>query len=631
MRITIPIIERHALAQLQSNFNSAVHDYRLVWKTLAITDIVYKIIAFLILTSVVGLAFRTMLRLSGRTVLADEDILYFLIEPVGWVSVIIVGALWLGIFALEQAALMAILSAAAQGHHLSYIGALQFALVHSRAVLRLTARLVSTMLLVIAPFLLVVGFIYIKLLTEYDINFYLTERPPVFILAVSLTTIILIAAMSLILRLLSSWFFALPLVLFENTKVSKALSLSGKRAQGHRLRILKWLVGWALVNVILSASIPFLVISLGRLMVPGATAALLFLVLTIGVILALWLVSNLLLNMLASTSFAAVLFNVYCHFGKNGELYRAPSIHKTIHSYQSRVKVTRKKILISSLAALIMSFAIGLGVLYDVQLEDHTDIIAHRGASATTPENTMAAVIQAIAEKADWVEIDVQETADGDVVVFHDSDFMKLANNNLKIWDATISDLKSIDIGSHFSQQFKEQRVPLLCQVLVASKGKIRVIIELKYYGHDQQLEQRVAEIVEAEGMQSEVMIMSLKSDKVQKMKALRPLWKVGLLASAAIGNLANADADFLAVNAGLATRDFIRSVHENDKQIYAWTVNDTSTMSTLIGRGVDGLITDKPALAQTVLEHRSNINLLGRILLELTEILGVPPEIREQ
>ena len=369
---------RHTLTQLQSSLYSAVHDFRLAWKTLAITDIVYKIIAFLILTSIVGIAFRTMLSLSGRTVLADEDILYFLMEPVGLLSVVIVGALWLGIFALEQAALMGVLRAAAQGHRLSYIGALQFALVNSRAVLYLAARLVSIMLLVTAPFLAAAGFIYLTLLTEYDINFYLTERPPVFILAVSLGVLITITVTSVILRLFSNWFFALPVLLFENAKISTALSFSHERAQGQRLRILVWLVGWALVNFMLSAIISFLIIWLGRFIIPEATASLPLLVLMIGVILVLWLVTNLLVNMLSSITFAAVLFNLYRHYGNQGELNIIPSTHRNTKANQSNFRITRRNVLITALASVILSFAIGFGALYDIQLEDHTEIIAHR-------------------------------------------------------------------------------------------------------------------------------------------------------------------------------------------------------------------------------------------------------------
>ncbi|WP_221894791.1 hypothetical protein [Bathymodiolus japonicus methanotrophic gill symbiont] len=90
---------------------AASRDFRATWKTLLITDLFYKFISFLVFSSVVGIAFRTMLSLSGRAVLADEDILYFLLEPIGWVSVIVVGAISLGILAFEQTALMGVLQA----------------------------------------------------------------------------------------------------------------------------------------------------------------------------------------------------------------------------------------------------------------------------------------------------------------------------------------------------------------------------------------------------------------------------------------------------------------------------------------------------------------------------------------
>ena len=71
-------------------------------------------------------------------------------------------------------------------------------------------------------------------------------------------------------------------------------------------------------------------------------------------------------------------------------------------------------------------------------------VIAHRGAAGKAPENTMASIRQAIEDGTDWIEIDVQETADGKVVVIHDSDFMKLAGVNMKVWDGTLHELKAI-------------------------------------------------------------------------------------------------------------------------------------------------------------------------------------------
>ena len=610
---------------------AAIRDLRATWKTLAITDIAYKFIAFVVLSSIVGITFRIMLSLSGRTVLADEDILYFLLEPVGLVCVIVVGALSLGILAFEQAALMGVIQANAQGRHINYVGALQFALVNAKVVLLLTTRLIAAMFIAIAPFLLLAGIIYFTLLTEYDINYYLTARPAEFLVAVALGLTLLCTFVFLVLSLVSGWLFSLPLVLFENIKPSKALSLSRERTKNYRFKLLRWITSWSLIMIVLSTTLSFLVIWMGQLIVPKASDSLPLLTIMIGITLIFWLVTNLLINLLGTTSFAVMLFNLYRHYGNQDiqSITRTRGEQNTLN--KSGFRLTKKRLLLGAMLGIVLSAAVGMGAMYGVQFTERAEIIAHRGASATAPENTLAAIKQAIADQADWVEIDVQETADGEVVVFHDSDFMKLANNDLKIWDASMEDLAQIDIGSHFDARFNAERVPTLRQVLAACKGKIRVIIELKYYGHDQQLEQRVAEIVEAEQMQASIMIMSLKSDKVQKMKALRPDWQVGLLTSAAIGNLSSAKADFLAVNLGLAKRRFVQSVHHNDKQVFVWTVNDAPTMSRLIGRGVDGLITDQPAIARRVLQHRADMPPLGRLLLDLSEILGMSPELGDQ
>jgi glycerophosphoryl diester phosphodiesterase len=293
--------------------------------------------------------------------------------------------------------------------------------------------------------------------------------------------------------------------------------------------------------------------------------------------------------------------------------------------------ITRRWLLAAGVVGILIAGVVGTLALRSVRLEDDVKIMAHRGSSAAAPENTLAAIRQAIDDGADFVEIDVQETADGEVVVFHDSDFMKLAGVDLKIWDATVDDLGEIDIGSSFSPEFKDERVPTLAQVLEACKGKIGVNIELKYYGHDQRLEQRVAEIVEAHEMTPQVLAMSLKMDGVEKMKSLRPNWKVGLLMSVSAGKLSDIEADFLAVNAGFADRGLIRSAHDSGKEVYVWTVDDAATMSAMISRGVDGLLTNKPALARSVLQQRARMSPPERLLLELAALFNAAPDIGEQ
>ena len=209
------------------------------------------------------------------------------------------------------------------------------------------------------------------------------------------------------------------------------------------------------------------------------------------------------------------------------------------------MRITRTRLLAAGIVGVVVAAAAGAFVVRSVRLEDKVDVTAHRGSSKAAPENTMAAVRKAIEDGADWVEIDVQETADGEVVVFHDSDFMKLAGVDLKIWDATAADLRDIDVGTGFGPEFEDERVPTLGEVLDECKGKVGVNIELKYYGHDEQPERRVTEIVESHGMPADVVVMSLKIDAVRKMKSIRPGWTAGLLMSVSAGNLKNVDVDF--------------------------------------------------------------------------------------
>jgi glycerophosphoryl diester phosphodiesterase len=99
---------------------------------------------------------------------------------------------------------------------------------------------------------------------------------------------------------------------------------------------------------------------------------------------------------------------------------------------------------------------------------------------------------------------------------------------------------------------------------------------------------------------------------------------------SVSAGNLKKIDADFLAVNARFADRRLIRAAHRNGKEVFVWTVNDAPTISTMIGRGIDGLLTDKPALARSVLEQRAQMSVPERLLLEFSKVLGAAPEFGE-
>ncbi len=484
----------------QSLLNNAIRDLRSSWKPLALTGIVFKLIAFVLLTPLVGLLFQFLIALSGTSVLTDVDILYLLVRPIGWVCVVMVGAVWLAIIALEQASLLGILCAKQLDQRLGVFGALRFAVANAAAVIQVMARIIVFTLLIMAPLVAVAAVAYSLLLSQYDINYYLSEKPPEFIVALGIGAVMLVALTAILLSLFTGWAFAIPLAVFERVSPSAAPRCSRQRTLGHRRTILLWIVGWFLATTVLSTVATAIVAAIGHLLVPDATSSLRLIVVAVGITLLLWVIANFAVNLLSTTAFAAILFNLYRRLGSAGLAdLRLGAAEAALD--QTGFRITLVRLVGAGIAGVVIAVAIGATAMQSIRLDDDVQIMAHRGSSQAAPENSMAAFRQAIADGADWIELDVQETADGEVVVLHDSDFMKLSGNPLKIWDATMDNLQDIDIGSRFGPEFKDERVPTLGEVLDECKGKIRVNIELKYYGHDQQLEQRVVDVVESREM----------------------------------------------------------------------------------------------------------------------------------
>ena len=192
---------------MQSTLRNTVGDFRRCWKKLALTDLLYKGIAFVLLTPLVALLLSSMMAVSGRGVVTDMGLLEFFLGPVGWICGIFVGALTVAIVAFEMAALLIVLAASKQ-NPVTATSALLFASSYAWPIIRVTARMAAITLAMMVPFLLIAILVYSTLLTEFDINFYLQQKPPAFLLAVGIAAVLLLALAVVLLRLATSWLFA---------------------------------------------------------------------------------------------------------------------------------------------------------------------------------------------------------------------------------------------------------------------------------------------------------------------------------------------------------------------------------------------------------------------------------------
>ena len=593
------------------------------WQQVFTLHLAYTALGIILFTPLVAIISRLLLGLSDQPALADQDIAWFLLSPAGIAALVFLAGLTIAIFGFEQASLMTMGAGHAQGLHIGTLTALRFTALRAHSIFIFAVRLVVRVLLLTLPFVAASGAIAWFLLSTYDINYYLAEQPAEFWIAAVMIGLLLLAMLLILVSKLLAWSMALPLVLFAGIAPAKSFARSERLTRGHKHRLLKTLAIWALLVFIFSTLVLGIVQLLGSWLAPKFFDSIDWLVPVLGGLVALWMLGNFVATVFAAGSLGYTLVGFY-------QQYCATEA-RTVLVAMTREQPTRGWRLSAPLLTLMLAAAVVSAVLVGnwlvdgIQIKDTVTVVAHRGAAGRAPENTLASIRAAIEDASDWVEIDVQETVDGEVVVIHDSDFMKLAGVDLKVWDGTLEQIRDIDIGSWFDPQFSAERVPTLVEVLEEAKGKARVVIELKYYGHDQQLEQRVVDIVEQLGMTDEVAIMSLKYEGVQKIRALRPDWTIGLLSAKAIGDLTSLDVDFLAVAMGMASPGFVRRSHEQGKQVFVWTVNDAVSLSRMMSLGVDGVISDEPALAREVIADRAGLNSAERLLMHTAILFGKP------
>jgi len=604
----------------------AFRDFQRAWGRLLETDLFYKLVAFVLLTPLAGLILNLFVARSGSSVIADQDIFWFLIRPVGLIGLAVMGGVALAIVVLESACLMLIGFGELRESPIGAFAAIRRGLHSSSRIVLLTVRIVVVLLLTAIPFLIVIGLLYQQLLTQFDINYYLAEKPAEFKFVVVLATILIAVFAALVIRRLGSWALALPVLLLEAKTPKEALEESAERTRDRLPLVGLSLIGWAAFSLVLSAVPLALIDLLSGWIFPAVRNSMGAVTAAAGVLLTLFVVTQFLVTAIGASTLAMLLLRLWERSDVDPEHVVDLGETRAVSTWARNLKPGAAGILVVTIAALAGVATFGIIAVDRVRLVDDAVIIAHRGGALHAPENTLAAVDRGIIDGADYIEIDVQEDAEGRVVVLHDSDLRRVGATGLRIWEAAPSDLAEIDIGSWFDSQYRDQRVPTLEEVLELCRGRAKVIIELKYYGHDDRLEEKVSEIVERLDMGSEIVVMSLKYDMVKKMKSIRPDWTTGLLTAKAIGKLTALEADFLAVNTGMARMPFVRSAHAVGKDVFVWTVNDALGMSVMMSRGVDGIITDDPALARAVLAWREELNPAERAMLALAYWFGIDP-----
>ncbi len=249
------------------------------------------------------------------------------------------------------------------------------------------------------------------------------------------------------------------------------------------------------------------------------------------------------------------------------------------------------------LLTLFLIFFMGSVFTINAQSKKVT-ITAHRGASGHAPENTLVAMKIAKDMNADFCEIDIQETADGKLILLHDGSLKKTTGVEKGIWEVNFDEIKDLDAGSWFDEKYKGEKIPVFSAFLDSLKGKMKLNIELKTNKHEKKLADLAVKIVKEKKFEKECFFTSFAYSQIKRVKELDKTMKVGLIFSKSPKDFdvfTAKDIDLLSVHHSLVNEEFVKKAKENGKEIHVWTVNDEAVMKRLIDLGVTSIITNNP------------------------------------
>ncbi len=241
-------------------------------------------------------------------------------------------------------------------------------------------------------------------------------------------------------------------------------------------------------------------------------------------------------------------------------------------------------------------------------------IQAHRGFSKKFPQNTLLSFQKAIEAKADYIELDVHSTIEGELVIIHDQSTKRVSKLDINVHESKLSEIKKIDVGAG-------EKIPTLQEVIDLCKGKIGLNIEIKQIG----IYKQINELIMKNGITEDVMISSFIHEEIALVKKLNPKLYCATLEprfsgifhfissilnlSKYIENAIKINADAIHPFAKNLNKKFCSEAHKQGLMVNTWVSDKEKEWAQLIEKGVDSIITNDPEKLYKFLSKKYNTN----------------------
>ena len=576
-----------------------------------------------LLTGVMKLALKT----QGLSYLSDETIGTFIRSPLTWFFLLLI-VLGMAFFTLFD--ICCIITCI----HASFRKQAMPLLALMRKGLKTSLRVIYQRNIVMILYLLIIiPMIHALVISGYITKFTVPQFIVDYIMSHTWLAILYIGFWIYIGLRSFHWIYSLHYFCLENCNFKQARKRSWKLQKNHYWTDLIIVLGWSAACI----GIYYGVILSGSWLVSRVNQALptqdLFSSLTLsGISLLMDVCGALFFCFDLPLFFICISLLFYYRKAAAGE--RIPRVFRDLDNayritntrWVKKIYMYRKRIIALSIVVVIgvnfaYNFADRRGVLH-MGLGNPVEVTAHRGYSAAYPENTIPAFKGAIQVGADWAELDVQQTADGEVIVMHDSNLKRTTGLDKEVWQVTWDEIKDLDNGSWFDKKYQTVRIPTLEEVLKVCRGKIHLNIEIKPSGHDKDLEEQVAKLLKKYHMRDTCVVSSLKYDSLRKIKEADDSIETAYITSVSYGNFTDLEyADGYSVESTLLSKSFVNKAQKAGKQIYVWTVNSEERLEKVVGMGIDNVITDDPVMAKELIYEQEHSTFWDRYVKQLLQI----------
>lgn len=591
-------------------------------RALAEFEIIFKLLTFLVAVPLFSGCVRLTMAVTGYRYLTVENILSFAVHPVTIVSFLALLLVMTAYTMFDIATVIIILDQSCQNRKIRLTDVIRLSARKCVGMLHLKSLSLTFFTLFLIPFLnlgLASGVISTIQVPGF-IQDYIQKNHIMLVLFIALV----ISLAALLLR----WLYSLHFLVLEDIPFKEARKRSRRLGAGRHVRDLFSLVamqlvislgflGCVLIGILLIMAVDGMLERFALLNSLVSTIIWMFIALSVVVFLSL--------SMPIGYAGISVLF--YAHKQECGEEIRGLELSRGDGGSGDRSRMRAIGVGIA-IAALILGVAFTYGLQlgkYNLNIEyaRTTEVTAHRGASVDYPENTMSAFAGASELGADWIELDVQQTKDGQIIVIHDTNFRRTAGVNRNTWELTYDEVSGLDAGSFFGEEFAGERIPLLEEVVeFARENLIKLNIELKPTGHETDFEKAVVDIVTEHDFLEQCVITSQVYHVLENVKDYNPDAVTVYVMSLAYGDITALEAaDHFSVEAANVTENLVTRVHMEGKQLYAWTVNTETSIRKMVELNVDNVITDNVVLAKETIYAEKTSDLISEYIKLLEKI----------